>query len=107
VQHGGQHDTEALSLIRGSRLPNTFHKDDIFTGTLAQLQAAPVAGSYCVTGQAAVASACTHASWVSSLCRVMRCSKTATKPVTYSETYVVEYQSGRWIVTSDALVQIS
>jgi hypothetical protein len=40
-----------------------------------------------------------------SLCRVMRCSKTATKPVTYSETYVIEYQSGRWIVTSDALVQ--
>jgi hypothetical protein len=29
------------------------------------------------------------------------------RPITYSETYVVEYQNGRWIATGDILVPVS
>ena len=43
---------------------STFGPDDILTGTLTPLRARPVAGGYRVSGRAAFASGCRHATWL-------------------------------------------
>jgi alkylation response protein AidB-like acyl-CoA dehydrogenase len=49
----------------------TFTRDDILAGSLAGGTAVPVDGGYRVTGRWSFASGCTHATWLSGLCRIV------------------------------------